>query len=55
MAHGFVDAAAGLPLVVAAAGRPVDDATTGLLGWTGWVVMAVACAAVALVLRRRRA
>lgn len=53
IAHGFVNAAAGLPVVVAAAGRPVDTATTGLTGWTGWVVMAVVFTAVALVRRRR--
>ena len=50
--HGFVNAAAGLPIVLAAAGHPVDNATTGLLGWTGWVVMALALGVAALVLRR---
>jgi len=51
--HGFVNAAAGLPLVLAAAGRPIDNATTGLLGWTGWLVMALTLGAATLVGRRR--
>ncbi len=50
--HGFVNAAAGLPVVLAAAGHPIDNATTGLLGWTGWVVMALALGLAALLLRR---
>jgi membrane protease YdiL (CAAX protease family) len=51
--HGFVNAAAGLPLLFAAAGAPVDNATTGLLGWTGWLVMLVALAVAAALLGRR--
>jgi len=51
--HGFVNASAGLPVLVAAAGTPVDTATTGLLGWTGWLVMVVALGAVALIGRGR--
>lgn len=54
IAHGFVNAAAGLPLVFAAAGAPVDNASTGLLGWTGWVVMLACLAAGAAVVRARR-
>jgi len=50
--HGFVNAAAGLPIVLAAAGHPIDNATTGLLGWTGWVVMALALGVAALVPRQ---
>ena len=53
IAHGFVNAVAGLPLLFAAAGQPVDGATTGLLGWTGWVVMLGAFAVVAAVVRSR--
>jgi membrane protease YdiL (CAAX protease family) len=45
--HGFVNAAAGMPVLFAAAGAPVDTATTGLLGWTGWLLMLVALALVA--------
>ncbi len=40
--HGFVNAFAGLPVLVAAADPPVDNAQVGLLGWTGWIVMAIA-------------
>lgn len=47
--HGFVNAAAGMPVLFAAAGAPLDPATTGLLGWTGWVVMLVALGGVAAV------
>ncbi len=49
--HGFVNAAAGLPVLFASAGVPVDNATTGLLGWTGWVVMAAGLAVVAAFAR----
>lgn len=49
IAHGFVNAVAGLPLLFASAGVPVDNATTGLLGWTGWVVMAVGLGFAALL------
>jgi uncharacterized protein len=51
--HGFVNAAAGMPLLFAAAGAPVDMATTGLLGWTGWLLMLVALAVVAALGRGR--
>jgi hypothetical protein len=50
--HGFVNAAAGLPIVLAAAGHPIDNATTGLPGWTGWVVMELALGVAALVPRQ---
>ena len=53
--HGFVNAAAGVPLLFAAAGSPVDTATTGLLGWTGWLVMAAALAIAAALSRGRSA
>lgn len=49
--HGFVNAVAGLPVLFATAGVPVDNATTGLLGWTGWVVMAAALVVVAALTR----
>jgi membrane protease YdiL (CAAX protease family) len=42
VAHGFLNAVAGLPLLFATAGQPIDNATTGLMGWTGWVVLAAA-------------
>jgi membrane protease YdiL (CAAX protease family) len=47
--HGFVNAVAGLPILFSTAGVPVDNATTGLLGWTGWVVMALGLAVAGLV------
>jgi membrane protease YdiL (CAAX protease family) len=52
--HGFVNAAAGMPVLFAVAGAPVDTATTGLLGWTGWLLMLVALAVVAAIGRGRR-
>lgn len=51
--HGFLNAVGGLPLLVVAAGTTVDTATTGLLGWTGWVVMGLAFALVAVLTWRR--
>lgn len=51
--HGFVNAAAGLPVVFSTAGVGVHNATTGLLGWTGWVVTALAVAVAAFFLRGR--
>lgn len=42
LAHGSVNAAAGVAVLFSAAGAPPDPATTGLLGWTGWLVLAVA-------------
>ncbi len=50
--HGFVNAVAGLPALLAVAGRPLDNAEVGLLGWTGWVVMAAALT-LAIAVRRR--
>lgn len=41
IAHGFLNAAAGLPVVFSAAGHPVDNASVGVLGWSGWLVLAV--------------
>lgn len=54
LAHGAINASAGLPLVVAAAGSPPNSATTGLLGWTGWLVLATALAVLAILGRPGR-
>ncbi len=35
IARGFVNATAGLGVLLAASGHPVNNASTGLLGWTG--------------------
>lgn len=51
LAHGAVNASAGLALLMAAEGYPIDNTTTGLLGWTGWIVLLVIIAA--LVVTRR--
>jgi len=51
--HGFVNAVAGLPVLFATAGVPVDNATTGLLGWTGWVVMAAGLGVAAAIVHIR--
>lgn len=48
LAHGAVNASGGLALVFAAAGSPPDTVSTGLLGWTGWLVLAAALLAVAV-------
>lgn len=39
IAHGFLTASAGLPLVFSAAGHPINNAHAGLLSWTGWIVL----------------
>lgn len=41
IARGFLTAAAALPVVFSAAGHPVDNAAVGVLGWSGWLVLAV--------------
>ena len=48
LAHGAVNASGGLALVFAAAGSAPSTVSTGLLGWTGWLVMAAALVAVAV-------
>lgn len=49
-----MNAVAGLPVLFATAGVAVDNATTGLLRWTGWVVMGVGLAVAELVVGRTR-
>lgn len=49
IAHGFLNSAAGLGLLFSAAGSPVDSVTTGLLGWSGWIVLALAILVLALL------
>ena len=49
--HGFINAFAGLAVLIASADRPPDAAHVGLLGWTGWLVLAVTVA-VAFAVRR---
>ncbi|SEG98370.1 CAAX protease self-immunity [Saccharopolyspora kobensis] len=41
IAHGFLNAAAGLTIVFSQAGYAIDNASVGLLGWTGWIVLAL--------------
>ncbi len=52
VAHGFVNAAAGVPVLLAAAGPAADNAQSGLLGWPGWVAMLAAFGLAAALLRR---
>jgi membrane protease YdiL (CAAX protease family) len=54
LAHGAVNAAAGIALLFSAAGAPPNSASTGLLGWSGWIVLAAALMVVAVLRRRRR-
>jgi membrane protease YdiL (CAAX protease family) len=51
LAHGSVNASAGLAVLVSAEGYPVDNTTTGLLGWTGWIVLLVIIAALVVTER----
>ena len=53
LAHGAVNAAGGLPLLVAAAGQQPSSVAVGLLGWPGWVLMAAAVAVLVLTRRLR--
>lgn len=39
--HGAVNAAAGLPLVLSAAGHTIDPTQATVLGWTGWIFPAL--------------
>ncbi|WP_188991385.1 CPBP family intramembrane glutamic endopeptidase [Saccharopolyspora thermophila] len=41
IAHGFLNASAGLATLFSQAGHPVDNASVGLLGWTGWIALAL--------------
>ena len=52
LAHGAVNATAGMALLFSAAGSVPDTSSTGLLGWSGWIVLTAALVVVA-VLRRR--
>ncbi len=51
IAHGFINGVAGLAALVYAAGTTIDPAAVGLLGYTGWAVLAVLI--VVLVVTRR--
>jgi membrane protease YdiL (CAAX protease family) len=51
IAHGCVNAVAGLGMLVAAAGHPVDNVSTGLLGWTGWIVLVLVIAGLVVTKR----
>ncbi|WP_019855267.1 CPBP family intramembrane glutamic endopeptidase [Actinopolyspora mortivallis] len=41
VAHGFLNASAVLPAVFNAPGEPVSNVSVGLLGWSGWIVLAL--------------
>lgn len=51
IAHGCVNAVAGLGVLLVAAGHPVDNASTGLTGWTGWIVMILVIAGLVVTKR----
>jgi membrane protease YdiL (CAAX protease family) len=53
LAHGSINAAAGIGVLFAAAGSSPDTVSTGLLGWTGWLVLGSALLIAVLVRRRR--
>lgn len=48
IAHGFINGSVGLGALVAAAGHPLHNVSTGILGWTGWIVMGVLIGVLAL-------
>lgn len=41
VAHGFLNSAGTMALIFSQAGHPVDNASVGLLGWSGWIVLAL--------------
>jgi membrane protease YdiL (CAAX protease family) len=49
LAHGSINSAANVPVLLAVAGHPPNAVTTGLLGWTGWLVMALVVLVLVLV------
>lgn len=49
--HGFLNAAAGMGILFSAAGHPVDTVSVGLLGWTGWIVLAALIGVLVLLKR----
>ncbi|MET1043681.1 MAG: CPBP family intramembrane glutamic endopeptidase [Microbacteriaceae bacterium] len=51
VAHGFINGAAGLGGLVVAGGHVIDPAAAGVLGYTGWIVMA---ALIAILVAMRR-
>lgn len=53
LAHGTINSAGGLALLFSAGSVPVRNSTTGLLGWTGWVVLAVVIVALGVTRRLR--
>lgn len=48
IAHGFINGTAGIPVLLVAAGHPIDNALVGLLGVCGWAVLALLIALVAI-------
>ena len=54
MAHGSVNASVGLAVLFSTAGSPPSTVTTGLLGWTGWIVLALALLLALLARHRQR-
>lgn len=41
IAHGFLNASAALPAMLNGQGQPVSNVSVGLLGWSGWIVLAL--------------
>jgi membrane protease YdiL (CAAX protease family) len=41
LAHGSFNSSATLAMLISSSAAPLSNVTTGLLGWTGWFVMAV--------------
>ncbi len=54
LAHGSINSWARFPPALVAAGTSVDNLTTGFLGWTGWLCVALWAAVLVLLHRRRR-
>lgn len=53
LAHGALNASASLPLALAAAGGETSTVSVTLLGWTGWIVLALVATAALIHLHIR--
>lgn len=49
IAHGFLNSAGTMAVIFSQAGHPVDNASVGLLGWSGWIVLVLLILALIMI------